>query len=72
MKAKICDSCGAMWVDNDNCKVEIIPIKLMKKEVLWKFWEKVGKFHLCKDCYTELLTYITPKNKDNETDNHYC
>lgn len=64
MKAKICDSCGAMWVDNDNCKVEIIPIKLLKKIVLW---EKVGKFHLCKDCYKELLTYITLKNKDNET-----
>lgn len=60
MNAKICDRCGAMWVDKDDCKVDISTVILTRG---YSHSDKIGEYDLCDSCEKGLFNYLMNPNK---------
>ncbi len=57
MDAKICDRCGEMWYDNDQCDIYITSISMTKGPA---FSDRIGTFDLCNECEKGLFEYLKP------------
>lgn len=68
MEARFCDRCNALWVDEEECEVDIKTIHLSKGS---SHSDKIGSYDLCEDCRRSLFGFLykdTPnENKCNFT-----
>jgi ribosomal protein L40E len=61
MDAKICDRCGAIWKDTEDCNMSIKTIILYKDTVTNS--DRIGNYDLCEKCYEGLFFYLKNANK---------
>lgn len=55
MNAKICDRCGEMWVDAQDCDVIVKHVILSGGT---SHSDKIGSWDLCNSCMKGLLEYL--------------
>lgn len=67
MRAIICDKCGEMWKDNNECNINIRTIYISQGS---SYSDHLGDYDLCEECETGLWKYINTKLSKDETNSN--